>query len=77
MPARLTEKQEARSERLSLAVTEFESLAVATVAQARGKRAGRKGEGYATLLRDMSLQQIVREYKRLCSVMDNARSEAA
>jgi hypothetical protein len=47
-----------RTERITLAVTPLERDAVETVAEARG----RKG---ATILRDLSLVDVMKEYRRL------------
>jgi hypothetical protein len=55
-------KSDRRSERITLAVTPLERDAVETVAGARG----RKG---ATILRDLSLVDVMREYRRLLKLI--------
>jgi hypothetical protein len=65
-----TQGSSRRSERLSLAVTAEEKEAVEKVAQARGMRAGKRGEGYANLLRVMALRDVLKEYRRLQQIIN-------
>jgi hypothetical protein len=61
MPRKMPDAQaneSRRTERVTLAVTPLERDAVETVAEARGRRG-------ATILRDLSLGDVMKEYRRL------------
>lgn len=61
MPRKSLENQERKDTRMGIALTEFEKRAVEFVAEANGFRENKR----SLILRKKSVEQCVREYRRL------------